>query len=56
MAERAGRSVPEFDYASGFYVWLAALVLMVASALYGIYKVSAPEPGQNRGLAGPARD
>jgi len=39
-AELAGRSVPPFHYAAGFYVWLAGFLLAIASAVVGIYKVS----------------
>lgn len=40
IAERAGRTVPEFSYATGFYVWLTAFLILAAGALAGIYKVS----------------
>jgi hypothetical protein len=47
MAERAGRSVPAFSFAIGFYVWLAVFVAAVVAATVGIYKVSsAPPPGR----------
>jgi hypothetical protein len=42
MAEHAGRNVPAFTYAVGFYVWLASIAVGVVAALVGIYKVSAP--------------
>jgi len=40
MAENAGRSVPEFSFAIGFYVWLGAILFAVLAAASGIYKVS----------------
>lgn len=40
MAERAGRTVPAFSYAAGFYVWLLAFAIAIAAAAVGIYKVS----------------
>jgi hypothetical protein len=40
IAENAGRSVPPFGFAIGFYVWLAAFLAALAGALAGIYKVS----------------
>lgn len=30
LAESAGRSVPEFSFAAGFYVWLSAFALTLA--------------------------
>jgi len=45
MAARSGRAVPEFSYAGGFYVWLAALLLLVAATVVGIYKVSRARHG-----------
>jgi len=40
MAESTGRSVPPFEFAIGFYVWLGAFLAALAGALAGIYKVS----------------
>jgi hypothetical protein len=40
MAESAGRSVPAFEFAIGFYLWLAAFLAGVVAPLIGIYKVS----------------
>lgn len=40
FAESAGRSVPPFQFVSGFYVWLAAFAVAVLSGGAGIYKVS----------------
>lgn len=43
MAESAGRSVPSFQFAIGFYVWLLAFVFAVVAAAVGIYKESGRE-------------
>lgn len=40
VAESAGRSIPPFSFAAGFYVWLLAFVTAVLAGLSGIYKVS----------------
>jgi hypothetical protein len=40
MAESAGRSIPAFSFAVGFYIWLLAFVVAVLAAAAGIYKVS----------------
>jgi hypothetical protein len=56
IAVRAGRSVPEFAYVSGFYVWLVALAVAVAASLFGIYKVSAPRAARVPESQRPARD
>jgi hypothetical protein len=37
--EQAGRSVPPFEFAAGFYVWIAAMIVGVAAAGIQIYKV-----------------
>jgi len=37
--EQAGRSVPPFNFAAGFYVWILAMVVGVAAAAIQIYKV-----------------
>jgi hypothetical protein len=41
MAGDAGRSVPEFRFAIGFYVWLVSIVAAVLAAAFGVYRVSA---------------
>lgn len=46
MAERAGRSVPGFSFAIGFYVWLAVFVAAIVAATVGIYKVSTAPPSR----------
>lgn len=38
--EASGRTVPDFSYAIGFYVWLLAFAVAVTAAGVGIYKVS----------------
>jgi hypothetical protein len=40
VAESAGRSVPAFGFAVGFYLWLLAFAAAAAAPLVGIYKVS----------------
>lgn len=40
IAESAGRSVPAFGFAVGFYLWLLAFGAALAAPLAGIYKVS----------------
>lgn len=40
VAESTGRSVPAFEFAIGFYLWLAAFLAALAAPLIGIYKVS----------------
>jgi hypothetical protein len=45
MAGYAGRSIPPFSYAIGFYVWLGAFVLVLAAAWSQIYKVSSVDKG-----------
>lgn len=40
MAESAGRSVPAYHLAIGFYLWLLAFAVAICGALYGIYKES----------------
>jgi hypothetical protein len=39
-AQLAGRSVPPFHFAIGFYVWLLALLAGALAPVAGIYKVS----------------
>lgn len=51
-AALAGRSVPDFGFAIGFYVWLAAFLATAGAALLGIYKVS---HGKNGALTGQNR-
>jgi hypothetical protein len=41
VAESAGRSVPAFGFAVGFYLWLLAFIAAAAAPLTEIYKVSA---------------
>ena len=38
LASRAGREVPAFAYAAGFYLWLLAFVALIASALCGRFR------------------
>jgi hypothetical protein len=51
VAGLAGRSVPAFSFGPGFYLWLAAMVVIAASAVAGmyaaagIYKVSRGDGG-----------
>jgi hypothetical protein len=40
VAESAGRSVPAFGFAIGFYLWLLAFVTLIAASGTGIYKES----------------
>jgi hypothetical protein len=40
FAESAGRSVPPFGFAAGFYVWLCAFAAAAVAGSAGIYKVS----------------
>lgn len=39
-AESAGRSIPAFSFAIGFYLWLMAFVGIIAATVVGIYKES----------------
>lgn len=55
-AERAGRSVPDYAFAAGFYVWLAAFAIVVLAAVSGIYKVSQRNRSQKAGTSGRLRD
>ena len=40
MATSAGRNVPAFSFAAGFYVWLAAFAIVLVATAVGIYKES----------------
>ena len=40
MAESAGRSIPAFSFAVGFYLWLLAFLGLILASLVGIYKES----------------
>lgn len=56
VIEASGRSVPEFSYGIGFYVWLLAFVAAAVAAGIGIYKVSGSSKRQISDKAAGFRD
>lgn len=49
MAESAGRSIPAFGFAAGFYLWLLAFIALILASGVGIYRLQIyKESGSSR--------